>query len=111
MASNEVLTLQFIRVGSTIRPNGIISTKESCLMADWESVTDDEIEVMLFQILLYGDKFEAKRFNKLLKERKQKVVIILNYRMSRRTNANELMDKWTIQEVITDAQKDVFYFS
>lgn len=71
-------------------------------------ISKSEIEKMLYQIAVYANNAEAKRFNRLSNKKQQIVTYLLQKRMKRRKDAETLMDSWTIKEVIDDAQNDNF---
>jgi hypothetical protein len=73
-------------------------------------ITEADIQDMLFQIAVHGNKREAKRFDRLEFEVKQKVTLLLKRRAKRCRNAETPMDIYTIKEVIDDARNNKFFY-
>jgi hypothetical protein len=79
-------------------------------MPDYSSITEREVENMLYLISVHAGKREAKRFNALNFEKRQKVTFILKKRAKRARNAPEPIDFFIVREVIDDAKKNEFIF-
>lgn len=75
---------------------------------DYQSITDAQIEDMLYQISAYADKCEARRFNWLSDERKRKVTYLLRKRALRARNAEKPFDKDIVREIIDCAKEDIY---
>lgn len=75
-----------------------------------DRITQNQIENTLYLIATHGSKQEARRFDKLLFEQKQKVVVILHKRAKRAKNPDyPFADIYTIREVIDDAQRGNYF--
>lgn len=78
--------------------------------AGFEEITVSEIEDMLYLITAHAGKKEAKRFNGLRFDKRQKVTFILKKRARRARNAEQPIDYFIVREVIDDAKRGVFMF-
>lgn len=76
----------------------------------FQHITASQVEDMMNQIALRSSRAEARRFNKLSFEKKQKVTLILKRREKRMKDPSAHIDAQTIKEVISNAQEDFFIF-
>lgn len=77
---------------------------------NWCKVNKSAVEDMLYLIVAHAGRTEARRFNGLSYQRRQKVTYILKNRARRARNHTQPIDLYIVREVIDDAKKNVFMF-
>lgn len=83
-------------------------TKPLSVPPDASRVSAKDIEEMLYFIASAADAVEARRFDRLSREKKAKAVVVLRRRQERAQRGDHTIDKAVIREIIDDAAKGIF---